>query len=49
MNLKHNINEELNSIPNKYSAKAKDIYNNALAKSNSNLNLSFDSVKYGFY
>ena len=49
MILKNNINQELKSLPNKYIAKAKDIYNNALSKSNSKLNLSFDSVKYGIY
>jgi hypothetical protein len=49
MILKNNINQELNLLPNKSFAKAKNIYEKALSKSNSKLNLSFDSVKYGIY
>ena len=39
MILKKNINEEINSLTNKFLGKAKDIYKKALSKSQSNLNI----------
>ena len=49
MILKNNLNEEIDSLPNKFLGNAKDIYNKALSKSQSNLNISFDSVKDSIY
>ena len=36
-------------MPNKYLGKARDVYNKALSKSKSNLNISFNAVKDAIY